>query len=458
MDTDTPPDLSRAASDAVDTSAARDRHQTTTVTRASHSQAQHAPTHPANPLLRPTAPKAPAAVQPVKRGPDQGVRKHEDSAPGLPSGATWATNRQEAQAASQAPPVADDTAWPSLADSTAQARRTEEHHNHIHPRSASVASSVDPMPSVNSSVDLMSQDPVVPPEQLGLGSQGMLHTSSNASFYPQAQVSTSVFGMSRTVNVVLPNNQGVEPYQETSTLLSSINQAVRSGALTSKEAAAQLVALLKQKEAQNGKVQSLLAAGRAPPGFAATPGTQAPIASQPLNVPSAQNQLQGGGTLLSPMDNPVVPAPPIGRYQPIGKPVAPPGLQQDQGQALGGYGQGCNPQSQSVGTYSMWNGLPGLSVDLPTGSYNPLATAWQQQVYGGVNTLGANHNGASTTRAPPPGFGYNPVAASVGSVDSDKALGEGRYNPLGVHPSAASARAPPPGMSSYRPQMMGAGL
>eukprot|EP00197_Chlamydomonas_leiostraca_P003114 CAMPEP_0202869668 /NCGR_PEP_ID=MMETSP1391-20130828/12580_1 /ASSEMBLY_ACC=CAM_ASM_000867 /TAXON_ID=1034604 /ORGANISM="Chlamydomonas leiostraca, Strain SAG 11-49" /LENGTH=548 /DNA_ID=CAMNT_0049550009 /DNA_START=31 /DNA_END=1677 /DNA_ORIENTATION=- len=466
-DTETPSDLSRTASDAGDTAGARDRQQATSAaSRPSPSTASHAPPPSASTQQQQQQPtrasvKASAPSQAVKRGPDQGGRRNEDSAPGLPSGATWATNRQEAQQASQAPAVADDTAWPSLADSTAQTRRTEEHN---HRRSTSVTSSVDHLPSVNSSVDLMSQDPVVSPEQLGLGSQNMLHATSSSSFYPQAQVSTSVFGMSRTVNVPLPNSQGVEPHPETSSLLSSINQAVRNGTLTSKEAAAQLVALLKQKEAQNGKVQSLLAAGKAPPGFASTPGAPAPIAPPPAVSPLGQQQVglsaQVGGNLLNPLDSPIVPAPPIGRYQPIGKPIAPPGggLQQDQGQ-LGGYGQGYNPQGQANGTYSMWNGLPGLSVDLPSSSYNPLATAWQAQ--SGYGAVGQGVACFAATKAPPPGFGYNPVAgvaaAAGGAVDAAKAPGESRYNPLGVVPSSASARTPPPGMSSYRPTL-GAGL
>lgn len=452
MDEEGSATLARAVSEPEDTRERQGQQVSAQTSRPTTSSA-HSTTHQhvqqtSRPL--PAAkPAAPAAA--VKRGPDQPAPRrqpHEDVTPGLPSGATWGTQRQEAANASQAAPVADDMAWPSLADSTAQVKARVEESNNNHRRSTSVTSSVDRAPSVNSSTDLMSQDPVVLPEQLGLA-QSVLHGQAAAGFYQQAQVSTSVFGMSRTVNLQLGGNQG-EPYPEAVSLLSNINQAVRAGTLTSKDAAAQLVSLLKQKEAQNGKVQSQLAAGKAPPGFS-MPGAPAPIAPPPATSSSGQQgaglSAQLGGSLLSPLDNPIVPAPPIGRYQPIGKPIGPPGgLQQLQQAGAGQYGGAFGQQQQGTGTYSMWSGLPG--IELTTGGYNPLAASWNQGGLGLVQQ--ANPTTSSTSsftnnaaaKAPPPGFGH--LAVGTG------ATAESRYNPL-------AARAPPPGMSSYRPQL-GAGM
>ncbi|GFR39673.1 hypothetical protein Agub_g144, partial [Astrephomene gubernaculifera] len=178
-------------------------------------------------------------------------------------------------------------------------------------RSSSVASSMDRAAS-SSSLELMSQDPPVTPEQLlqlqhqhqqyqaqHAGVAASLSSSSSAfppmpppgfeasSSYFGAQVVTTVNGLRRTVNVPLSLGQSnVEPYPEAPALLASMQQGVAQGTLSSKEGASQLFSFMRQKdhEGQVARPRSVLAATKPPPGFGA-PSVPPPAVSQP-SVPA----------------------------------------------------------------------------------------------------------------------------------------------------------------------------
>ena len=521
---------SAPARSAQPTTSTSSTHTTIPVPRSAlqaASQATSAATSAARGPLRPVTTHKRAAADGGVAG---GHKAHrEDAAAALPSGATWAVNarqhqQQEAERQQSAPALVgpDDTAWPSLAAPQPQpqqaaapapapsTRQNHARHDSGHRHSTSSSSStggevvVDRTQSMgvsssleSSGLDTMSQDPVVLPEQLGLASHtpggstsamgAMLHGAGTAFLQQQqqsVQLSTSVYGVRRNVNVQLSGAEGaVQPYPEASSMLSSIHHAMGAGTMSTKEGAAQLVALLKHKEAQNGG-RPLMAAAKPPPGFSAPvappPGFGAPSSTvQPppgFGGPSGSGLGQPGSTLLNPLDSPVVPAPPIGRYQPIGKPIGSSSSsdmqqaaqqQQHQQQQLGGmFGNGAYrpQQQQQQGTYSMWSGLPGIDL---TGGYNPLGALWGQSAYGaapGGGLAGVQQpmlgSYQPTVKAPPPGFGGPPGMSAGGLGEGPKAAapqqagfapGEGRYNPL---LGASNTRAPPPG---YRPQL-GAGL
>ncbi len=391
------------------------------------------------------------------------ARKEDAAASvGLPSGATWATQatRQQHQQylhqqeverqAQQAPVVADESAWPSLADTiptNSAASSSNTHHKEqqqkqvqqlrqsLHQQqqrqqqreqqaqrereqqqqrererdqdrereqlarrpSLSAAASMDRVAS-SSSIEHMSQDPVVPPEQLGLQHgripQPPFAPTSQALADVQqhtAQFSTNVHGLSRNVSIALPASAAVDPYPEAGPLLASLSSGIKAGGINSKDAAAQLVALLKHKEAQQGRMQSLLAAGRAPPGFAVPPPQQQQQQQLPATAvqslpptsgisppPSSVGAAQPSNGCLTPLDSPVVPTPSIGRYQPIGKPIAPPPPPQQPPQSNGNGVHSMHSTHQSyangngLGTYSMWSGVPGIDL---TPTYSPLGSS-----------------------------------------------------------------------------------
>ena len=277
----------------------------------------------------------------------------------------------------------------------------------------------------------------------------------------------------------------MDPYPEATPLLASLSSSMKAGGINSKDAAAQLVALLKHKESQQGRMQSLLAAGRAPPGFAVPQGSQQPppglsAPSPPLSSPTPPSSQPGGppnsNGLLTPLDSPVIPTPSIGRYQPIGKPIGPPVQpQQPQSQqlppegngnelghhpSLPGAGAAPQPPSQyanglGMGTYSMWSGLPGIDHLAPT--YSPLGSSMWSGLGScappGVDPLQPNQGtgfahqpmpsphqapAPATSRPPPPGFG-GPAYTPAGLLDSGAGAankgGAAGYQPLGALPN-----------------------
>ncbi|GLC59585.1 hypothetical protein PLESTB_001503100 [Pleodorina starrii] len=379
-------------------------------------------------------------------------------------------------------------------------------------RSSSVASSMDRVAS-SSSLELMSQDPPATPEQLlQLQHQrqqyqaqhaqvGAASLSSSSSAFPPmpppgfesasyfgAQVATTVNGLRRAVNVPLSlGNSTVEPYPEAPALLASMQQGVAQGTVSSKEAATQLYALLRQKEhdVQAARARSGLAATKPPPGFGAP--AAAPVGAAPMQqppppaVPLVARPPPPPG--FSHLQGTVVPAPPVMRA-----PIQPPA---QQGGEVG-FGGGAGPIGLNANgtprTYSMWSGLPGMDLSASTG----LTSLWQNlsssglslggQLGGGItqpyNPLGLDQGlsygarppvaGAAPPKAPPPGFGPSPYAGSqagqqqqLGSGDAVlgsnfraqhpyQPVGAARYNPL------SQAQPVMPGV--YRPPQLGAGL
>jgi CCR4-NOT transcription complex subunit 4 len=219
---------------------------------------------------------------------------------------------------------------------------------------------------------------------------------------PNATVTTSVLGVQRTVNVQLPHTS-IEPYPEAASTLTNLNQGMRAGTITSKEAAAQLVALLKMREVQNGKVPQ---GPKAPPGFAApiTPppgfGGSGGFGSAISVAGGSGGQQQGASSqFFSPNDQPVTVTPPaLGRYQPIGTRTSAVGAGglgglQDTHGVSDGLGNGSSLQGNGTtnggASYSMWGGLPGLGGGLggASTSYNPLigvlgSSQWSTQAGG----------------------------------------------------------------------------
>jgi hypothetical protein len=82
------------------------------------------------------------------------------------------------------------------------------------------------------------------------------------AFKSTAQVTSIVSGIRRAVCVPLSlAARAVEPYPEAAELLYMVRQAVKDGSLSTRDAAAQLVALLQDRE------RPRVSSGRAPPGF-----------------------------------------------------------------------------------------------------------------------------------------------------------------------------------------------
>lgn len=318
-------------------------------------------------------------------------------------------------------------------------------------RSSSVASSMDRVAS-SSSLELMSQDPPITPEQLmQLQHQHQQYQAQAPALAAQpafppappgfelstpffgAQVCTTVNGLRRAVNVPLSiGSNDVEPYPEAPALLASMQQGVAQGTLSSKEAAAQLFALLRQKEqeGQAARTRSMLAASRPPPGF----GSQASPAAEATSAPTTASAAPQVASAVVPASRPppppgfsalqgtVVAAPAVVRA-----PIQPP-VQQSADRGFAGAGQiGLNANG-TPRTYSMWSGLPGMDLSASTG----LTSLWQ-----GLNATALP---SLATQTQP----YNPLGLADPSLS------------YAARPAASGApKAPPPGFgpSVYQPPM-----
>ncbi|GIL65874.1 hypothetical protein Vafri_19519 [Volvox africanus] len=325
-------------------------------------------------------------------------------------------------------------------------------------RSSSVASSMDRVAS-SSSLELMSQDPPVTPEQLlQLQHQhqqyqaqhaqvGATSLSSSSSAFPPmpppgfesasyfgAQVATTVNGLRRAVNVPLSlGASNVEPYPEAPALLASMQQGVAQGVVSTKEAATQLYSLLRQKD-QEGQTRSrpVLAVSKPPPGFGAptlqSSAAAAPAVTAPSQPTLAQTSIPAAPPAagrpppppgFSHVQGAVAQVPPVMRF-----PIQPPAQQTGDigfGISAGPIGLNANGTPR---TYSMWSGLPGMDLSASTG----LSSLWQNLGAPGL-TLGGQVGGGVTQP-------YNPL----GLVDQSL-YGAGRQ-PL---TTAAPPKPPPPG-------------
>ncbi|KAG2448503.1 hypothetical protein HYH02_006394 [Chlamydomonas schloesseri] len=514
-------------------------------TSAASAVASRAPPKPVTAARR-DAPPLPAA----KRG----STALEDAGSGLPSGVTWANasptsglSRNQSVEIERPALSMDESSWPSLGAPTTHqqpqpTRQHLQHHHHQHTnsqgqssmvasaaggqqhrhspsgaseglnsydmsgpgtrRSSSVASSMDRAAS-SSSLELMSQDPPVTPEQLlqlqhqhqqyqAQQAQPVSLSSSSSAFPPLpppgfeasssyfgAQVATTINGMRRAVNVPLSlGSSSVEPYPEAPALLASMQQGVAQGTVSSKEAASQLMALLQQKN--QDQVAARRPVTKPPPGFgapaqpAAAAQTQASVAAQGAPLVAARPPPPPG---FSHLQGTVVQAPAAARA-----PIQPP----QQTDASGAFGSAAGPIGLNANgtprTYSMWSGLPGMDLSASTGlsslwqnlnasalgglgggatqPYNPLGMMGGDQAglaYGGVRAPMAG----APPKAPPPGFGpaaFSGAQAAAGTAQqaggANSVLGDAfrganpyRYNPLGQAVSGA-----------YRPPQLGAGL
>lgn len=522
-------------------------------TSAASAVASRAAAKPVPAAARRDAPPLPAA----KRG-STALEDPSGAGPGLPSGVTWANasptsglSRNQSVEIERPALSMDESSWPSLGAPTTHqqpqhpqpARQHQQHHHHQHTgsqgqgsmaagsttasvaggqqhrhspsgaseglnsydmsgpgtrRSSSVASSMDRAAS-SGSLELMSQDPPVTPEQLlqlqhqhqqyqAQQAQPVSLSSSSSAFPPMlppgfeasssyfgAQVATTVNGMRRAVNVPLSlGASSVEPYPEAPALLASMQQGVAQGTVSSKEAASQLMALLQQKNQDQAAARRPVT--KPPPGFsapaqpAAAAQTQATVAAQGAPLVAARPPPPPGFTHLQ---GTVVQAPAVTRA-----PIQPP-QQTDAsafGSAAGPIGLNANGTPR---TYSMWSGLPGMDLSASTGlsslwqnlnatalggmggatqPYNPLGMMGSDQsglAYGGVRAPMAG----APPKAPPPGFGpaaFGGAPAATGTAQqaaggANAVLGLAanpyRYNPLGQAMSGA-----------YRPPQLGAGL
>ncbi|GIL91140.1 hypothetical protein Vretifemale_18803 [Volvox reticuliferus] len=391
-------------------------------------------------------------------------------------------------------------------------------------RSSSVASSMDRVAS-SSSLELMSQDPPVTPEQLlQLQHQhqqyqaqhaqvGATSLSSSSSAFPPmpppgfesasyfgAQVATTVNGLRRAVNVPLSLGAGnVEPYPEAPALLASMQQSVAQGVVSTKEAATQLYALLRQKD-QEGQTRTrpVLAVSKPPPGFGA-PAAQSSAAPAPAVAAPSQPILAQSSIAAAP---PAAGRPPppgfshvqgnVVQVQPVMRSLVQPPAQQT---GDTGFGMSAGPIGLNANgtprTYSMWSGLPGMDLSASTGlsslwqnlgtpgltlggqlggsvtqPYNPLGLV-DQPLYGGVRQP---MTAAAPPKPPPPGFG--PSAYTGGHTNAaaqQQQLGSGDavlgnsfraqhpYQPVGA-PRYNPLNPPPVIPGVYRPQQLGAGL
>lgn len=156
--------------------------------------------------------------------------------------------------------------------------------------------------------------------------------------------------------------------------------------------------------------RSLLAAGKAPPGFGGAPlATSAGPAPSSTSCPTHQD--------------PSIPGPPLGRFQPIQPPLQ----------------QSAQRQPPQTSYYSLWSGLPGLEFNL--------SQAFGVQLLGAYscNPPGAYHVGSAfTAKPPPPGFGPVPCAPAS-DYGSQRLYQMGFGTMSGGSQFAGMAR--PPGMA-----------
>ena len=187
------------------------------------------------------------------------------------------------------------------------------------------------------------------------------------AFRGTAQVTSIVSGIRRAVCVPLSLAAGaVEPYPEAAQLLYMVRQAVKAGNLSTRDAAGQLVALLRDREQEGGRPRSQLGARRTPPGFGdasysnmspspyphVEPSTGSSASSSPF---SQQQQQQGAGAYPMPIPS-----------------MAHTGAHQQS------YAPAAQQQQQSV-----WNdatSLPGVSFSMPPASAVPqhVQALWHQ--------------------------------------------------------------------------------
>ncbi|GAX78771.1 hypothetical protein CEUSTIGMA_g6208.t1 [Chlamydomonas eustigma] len=466
-------------------------------------------------------------------------QRHEDIAGSLPTGATWAAAAPTRNLDPTESTSVDESAWPSLGAAVAATPATQppppSTPRHLHSTQVMQSESNSGRYLGHERSDSNSSASADAPSHYSTSSQDLNQDQTADNHFPShlqdafatAQVSTMVYGTRHTVNVPLSGlaETQVNIIPEAPAMKANLQQAVAAGTTSSKEAAARLVALLRNKkdvqQASAGAVKPTVTARSPPPGFS---GQAAAIAPPPgFTIPAVQMQQHQVSTLSASSacppflthQDPSVPPPPVGRHQPIQPPTllqssslypqqnnsllsaascshltsltTPQSPSHDSGFSASTsdfFGSGAN----SMRSYSMWSGLPGIDLGAPL---------WQgQSLFGELRAASSStlmRSGMGTSRSdvtqsqlqpsslgvggkpPPPGFGPTPLAgdggrlvggvsrpympfgntlgsSAVGMVGSI-AVAQG-YNPLQAQLQVAEAsRAPPPGMVAYRPQL-----
>ena len=316
-----------------------------------------------------------------------------------------------------------------------------------------------------------------------------------------------VYGSRHTVNVPLNQGSGgggmprVEPHPEAQALKASMQQAVRSGAVASQDAAARLVALLRkgreaqqlleeqQQQQQLGEAMTMTSAavGRQlpagstttkapPPGFSfGHQGTS--MMAPPPGFGGGGSGLGGGGGGLSPLiDNsdPAVSGPALGRYLPIQPPppilsptiqlfAAAPGTRPlsphpsydpataaatSAASSSNNLLQQLQQQPPLLGSggraYSMWSGLPGIDLGLGSSLWPGGGGSG-----GGLGGGGYGGNGLYGDRAPVLGGPVGLHGSGGGALSSLDLPASGYLS--GGGGGGGGPRAPPPGFGPAAP-------
>lgn len=372
----------------------------------------------------------------------------DDMSQALPSQSTaaWGSPTISRQDSVELPNAVDETAWPSLADSTAAAATAAMGNNRQRGDHESSVSRV----SSSSLVGQLDRAASCTSETLSCEVQVQNGFAYLATPTNHATLATTVNGVRRTVCVPLAQEQ-VDPYPEAHAMVSRLQQAVRTGTMASRDAASELLALLKNREKEMGRTTSLLACGKAPPGFSV---------SNRVGFPQSSDAPMLGTSPLNNCANPIVP-PPTAKCRPISPPLV-----QGTGPATA-QPKFVNGGGAPVAMNSMWTNscLPGIDslVSLagnnwPTGPSSmfvsiPTPVPCNPSIQLGPSNLDppVNFSGVSSLKPPPPGFGPAAINADAAAYKNGyKApyapIGT-RYNPL----EFSTAKNPAPG--AYRPQL-----
>lgn len=364
---------------------------------------------------------------------------------GLPNGAAWGSPSLSRQDSVELPSAVDETAWPSLADSSAAVAAAPP-VPHRQQQRLDYESSVS---RVSSSSCVGLERAASCTSETSVEAHLPNGTLCNGPSVVHANFHATVNGVRRAVCVPLVP-EDVDPVENAHLMVSKLQHDVRVGHMGSRQAAAELLALLKSREREEGRTPSLLSCGRAPPGFASVRqfASDGPIlATSPLNN----------------SENPIV-SPPTAKCRPISPP-----LNSGANSAAAARNFHANGAPLAFSTAgSMWTNscLPGIDVSLGGGGWqggNP-GTAYQvnlptpvpvAQAQLGPSNLDppVNFSGTSGLKPPPPGFGPTALlnANTAAGYRAPYAPIGARYNPL----EFSTAKNPAPGMpAAYRPPLV----
>ena len=249
-----------------------------------------------------------------------------------------------------------------------------------------------------------------------------------------------MYGSRHTINVPLhqAGTTRVPVHPDAPALKASMQAAVKAGTVGSKEAAARLVALLRQEVGGN----------------AAAAAAAAAIAGPGLTLKAPPPGFGGGG-VSAPFINhndPSVSGPPLNRYQPIQPPIQAPSIQlfgaapgpRSAYDPFGGIGGGSSGggQYQPFGgkSYSLWSNLPGIDLGLG-------ASLWQgQNTLGGGHGSGLHMSGGGAERRTSAVFGGGDVSSNQHGGGTAMSSSTSSLDPVvGYSSGGGGSKMPPPG-------------